>query len=96
MDQAVGLSYGYRTSISDPVGMRSGSISLIGVDGRLNDVLFTDLIEFVGGGPESLDQILADDNAVVISEGLALGLAVPLGGTVKAARGRHCPHHSWL
>jgi putative ABC transport system permease protein len=83
MDQAVGLSYGYRTSISDPVGMRSGSISLIGVDGRLNDVLFTDLIEFVGGGPEALDQILADDNAIVISEGLAQGLAVPLGGIVK-------------
>ncbi len=83
MGQAVGLSYGYRTGISDPVGMRSGSISLIGVDGRLNDVLFPDLIEFVGGGPETLDQILADDKAIVISEGLAEGLAVPLGGIVK-------------
>ena len=83
MDQAVGLTYGYRTSISDPVGMRSGSISLIGVDGRLNDVLFPDLIEFVGGDRNSLDQILADDNAIVVSEGLAAGLAVPLGGIVK-------------
>ncbi len=83
MDQAVGLSYGYRTSISDPVGMRTGSIRLIGVDGRLNDVLFTDLIEFVAGGSQSLDQILADDKAIIISEGLAQGLAVPLDGTVK-------------
>ncbi|WP_420640858.1 ABC transporter permease [Candidatus Leptofilum sp.] len=83
MDQAVGLSYGYRTSISDPVGMRSGSVALIGVDGRLNDVLFADMVEFVGGGPESLDQILTDDSAIVISEGLAEGLAVPLGGIVK-------------
>ncbi|MCA9897292.1 MAG: ABC transporter permease [Ardenticatenaceae bacterium] len=83
MDQAVGLTYGYRTSISDPVGMRSGSISLVGVDGRLNDVLFGEMIEFVGGGPDSLDQILADDSAIVISQGLAEGLAVPLGGIVK-------------
>jgi hypothetical protein len=83
MDQAVGLTYGYGTRISDPVGMRTGSISLIGVDGRLNDVLFTDMIEFIGGGPESLDQLLNDDNVVVISEGLAQGLAVPLGGIVK-------------
>jgi hypothetical protein len=83
MDQAVGITYGYRTGVSDPVGMRSGSVSLLGVDGRLNDVLFADLIEFAGGGPEALDQILADDNAIVISEGLAQGLAVPLGGIVK-------------
>ena len=83
IDQAVGLSHDYRTSVSDPVGMRSGSVSLVGVDGRLNDVLFTDLIEFTGGGPESLDQILADDNAIIIGEGLAQGLAVPLGGIVK-------------
>ena len=83
MDQAVGLTYGYRTNVSDPVGMRNGSISLIGVDGRLSDVLFTDLVEFVGDGPESLNQILSNDNAIVISEGLAEGLAVPLGGIVK-------------
>lgn len=83
MDQAVGLTYGYGTRVSDPVGMRTGSISLIGVDGRLNDVLFADMVEFIGGGPESLDQLLDDDNVVVISEGLAQGLAVPLGGIIK-------------
>jgi putative ABC transport system permease protein len=83
MDQAVGLTYSYRTSVSDPVGMRSGSISLTGVDGRLRDVLFIDLIEFVGGDVGSLNQIIDDPYAVVISEGLAEGLAVPLGGIIK-------------
>lgn len=83
MDQAVGLTYGYRTTISDPVGMRSGSIELTGVDGRLQDVLFSDFIEFAGGSPDTLNQILEDSNAIIISEGLAEGLAVPLGGIVK-------------
>ena len=91
MDQAVGLTYGYGTSASDPVGMRSGTISLTGVDGRLQDVLFNDLVEFVGGGPDTLDQILADSSAVVISEGLADALAVPLGGIVKV-RGAGLDH----
>jgi ABC-type antimicrobial peptide transport system permease subunit len=87
MDQAVGLTYSYRTSVSDAVGMRSGSIALTGVDGRLRDVLFTDLIEFVGGDVTSLDEIMTDSNAVVISEGLADGLAVPLGGIIKVQGG---------
>ena len=81
--KAVGMTHGYSTRVSDPVGMRSGWLKLEGVTGDLNDVLYDDMMIFVAGGPDALNQILADPRAVVISQGMAEGLAVPLGGTIK-------------
>ena len=46
-------------------------------------MLYDDLMIFTAGGPDALTQILADPTAVVISQGMAEGLAVPLGGTIK-------------
>jgi hypothetical protein len=46
--------------------MRSASSSVLGVDGRLNDVLYTVFIVFVAGSPTALDEILNDPNAIVI------------------------------
>ncbi|MCB8943228.1 MAG: ABC transporter permease [Ardenticatenaceae bacterium] len=83
VEQTVGLTYGYGTRVSDSVGLRSAGATVVGVDGRLNDVLYTDFIEFVGGTPAALDEILNDPGAVVISEGLADYLSIPLGGLVK-------------
>lgn len=83
IDQAVGLSSGFTTGVSDAVGLRSAGVTVIGVDGRLNDVLFTDMMEFAAGGPAALDQILTDPQAVIISEGLAQYLAVEPGGLIK-------------
>jgi ABC-type antimicrobial peptide transport system permease subunit len=83
IDQSVGLTYNYSSRAADPVGMRSASVSVTGVDGRLNDVLFDDMMEFAAGGPDSLDRILAEPNTVVISEGLADYLAVALGDSIK-------------
>jgi putative ABC transport system permease protein len=83
IEQTVGLSYDYNTNVSDLVGMRSASTTVLGVDGRLNDVLYTDFIEFVAGSPTALDEILTDPNAIVISEGLANYLAISLGSTIK-------------
>ncbi|MEJ2210375.1 MAG: FtsX-like permease family protein [Anaerolineae bacterium] len=82
LDEAVGLSYGYGAQVSDAVGMRSGWLTLIGVSGDLSDVLYGDLMIWTAGGPAALSQILADPSAVVISRGMAEGLAVPLGGTI--------------
>jgi ABC-type antimicrobial peptide transport system permease subunit len=82
LDEAVGLSYGYGAQVSDAVGMRSGWLTLIGVSGDLSDVLYGDLTIWTAGGPAALSQILADPSAVVISQGMAEGLAVPLGGTI--------------
>ncbi|MBN1319005.1 MAG: ABC transporter permease, partial [Anaerolineales bacterium] len=83
LDRMVGLSYPYTSQVSDLVGMRSVNSRVIGVDGDLYDVLYTDLIEFAAGSPESLKEILDDPNAVIIGEGLADYLAVPLGGVIR-------------
>lgn len=85
VDQSVGLTYGYRTNVSDPVGFKTAGITAYGVDGHLNDVLFTDLMAFSAGGPEALDALLDDPETVVISQGLADHLAVSLGDTIKIA-----------
>ncbi len=83
IDQSVGLTYRYFSRASDPVGMRSASVTARGIDGRLNNVLFTDMMEFSAGGFESLDRILEEPGTVVISEGLAEYLAVSLGDSIK-------------
>jgi len=80
---AVGLTYDYVTQVSDAVGMRTGTLTLVGVTGDLNDVLYGDMMIFATGGPAALMQILTDPAAVVISQGMAEGLAVPLGGSIK-------------
>ncbi|MEM7343661.1 MAG: ABC transporter permease, partial [Chloroflexota bacterium] len=83
IDQAVGLTYAYSTNVADVVGTRTGQLSLVGVVGDLNTVLYEDQVVFTAGGPDSLRQILNDPSAVIISQGMAEGLAVPLGGTIK-------------
>jgi ABC-type antimicrobial peptide transport system permease subunit len=80
---AAGLSYSYGARATDPVAMRQARTSVVGVSGRMQDVLFQDLITFVAGGPEALDLILEDPRAVIIGEGLAEHLAIPLGGVIK-------------
>jgi hypothetical protein len=83
IENAVGVTYEYWSQVSDVVGMRDGRLRLVGVMGDLNDVLYKDLTVFTAGGPTALTRILADPTAVIISEGMAEGLAIPLGGTVK-------------
>ena len=82
IEDAIGLTYDYGAKVSDAVEMRSGWLNLVGVTGDLNDVLYDDLMIFTAGGPDALTQILVDPTAVVISQGMAEGLAVPLGGTI--------------
>jgi ABC-type antimicrobial peptide transport system permease subunit len=83
IDQSVGLTYEYYNRASDAVGMRAASVGVIGIDGRLNDVLFSEMMEFTAGGTVSLDRILEEPNTIVISEGLAEYLAVSLGDSIK-------------
>jgi len=82
---AVGLSSGYHAGVTDPVGMRRSQVRVFGVTGRLQEVLFEEYVAFAAGGPESLDEILENPRAVIIGEGLAEHLAVPLGGVIKLA-----------
>jgi ABC-type lipoprotein release transport system permease subunit len=45
--------------------------------------MFAEVMEFVAGGPEALDELLTDPTAVVISEGLAAHLSVGLGERIN-------------
>ena len=78
----VGLTDQYRNRIYDSVEMRSGRMRLIGVTGDLGKALYSDLVAFSSGGPESLKRMLSEPNAIIISRGMAEGLAIPLGGTL--------------
>ena len=83
IEDSVGLTHEYRAQVSDAVGMRNGELTLVGVTGDLNEVLFADMMIFTAGGSDALAQILTDPTSVVISQGMAEGLAVPLGGSIK-------------
>jgi ABC-type lipoprotein release transport system permease subunit len=83
VERMVGVSRPFESRASDSVNMRSASVTAYGLTGDLNDVVYRDMMEFVGGGPASLQTILAEPDTVIISEGLAQHLALPLGGIVK-------------
>ena len=91
VNDAVGITRGYSAQISDSVGMRSESITLNGLTGDLNNVLFDQYVEFVGSDSAALSRIVDDDTGIIISEGLSEILAVPLGGTIKI-RGEGLDH----
>lgn len=91
IDKTAGLTYGFNSRVEDTVGFRGAGLTIYGVDGFLTDVLFTPLMEFVGGGPEALDALAQDPNAIIISEGLAQHLAVTMGDVIKV-RGEGTDH----
>jgi ABC-type lipoprotein release transport system permease subunit len=83
IQDAVGLTYAYRAEVTDPVALRGGQLELVGLTGDLAQVLFRDLTLFAQGDLGSLNRLLEDPYAVVISEGMSQGLAIPLGGTLR-------------
>ncbi len=91
INQVVGITYNYAANVSDPVGLRSAPTAVYGVNGRLQDVLFTDMMEFVAGGDTAFDELEADATAVIISEGLAEHLAITPGSILKL-RGEGLDH----
>lgn len=83
IDRAVGITHDYTVGVGDAVDMRSSSLTLLGVTGDLNQVLFSDMIIMTAGGTEALTRIVNDSYAVVISEATAEALAVQLGETLQ-------------
>jgi hypothetical protein len=65
------VSYPYRTSVRDDVGLRDVGIEIYTIDGNLNHITYDEGIEWVAGGPQSFDEVLADPDAVIISQGLS-------------------------
>ena len=79
----IGLTRDYPINVGDAVDMRTNNLSLIGVTGDLNEVMYGDMVIMTGGGTEALSRIAADPYAIVISEAAAETLAIPLGGVIK-------------
>jgi ABC-type antimicrobial peptide transport system permease subunit len=67
----VAVSYPYRTSVRDDVGLRDVGIEVYSIDGNLNDITYAEGIQWVAGGPQSFVEVLANSDAVIISQGLS-------------------------
>jgi hypothetical protein len=83
--RTVGLTYSYRAKTADDVDVRSAQVGYIGLTGSLNGIVYPDTVEFLGSGPEVLDQVVNEKDTVIISEGLAEHLQVPLGGMIHVS-----------
>ena len=93
--RSAALTFEYDTRISDPLGFKSAAVAVRGVEGRLDEVLFTDIVDFAAGDPRALGELTADPGAIIISEGLAEHLAVSLGGMVRV-QGEGLDHDAQL
>ena len=79
VDEMVGVTPTFGAQITDAIGVRRGEASVVGVTGDLGQVLYRDMMVFSEGGPESLTLLATDPHAIIISEGMAKGLAVEVG-----------------
>ena len=88
----VGIADGFQDSqASDRINLRTSRVSLVGVQGDLNQVLFTSLFRWSEGNGAALTQILNDPNAVIISQGLSEALDLHAGETIRI-RGNGIDH----
>ena len=82
--QTAALTFEYASVIRDELGFRRAGVQVRGVEGPLEQIIFSDMTEFVAGdAQQAFAALQADPRAVIISEGLAEHLAVGLGDTVK-------------
>ncbi len=79
----VAVSYRFGTTIRDNVGLRDVGIRVYGLDGNLAPLTYDEGVEWIAGGPQSFDQLLADPSAVIVSEGLAEYFERGVGDTLR-------------
>ncbi len=66
-------------TVGDQIQMRTARTSLIGVEGDLNQVLYSDLFRWTEGNSSALTRIVTDTNAAIISQGLSQSLDLHVG-----------------
>jgi ABC-type antimicrobial peptide transport system permease subunit len=76
------LSAPYRAQARDGVGLREVSVSAVGVDGDLREVLYPEAIEMQAGGPEALARLATEPGTAVIGAGLATFFDRGVGDTL--------------
>ena len=71
--------------VTDDIALRSATVSLIGVQGDLREVLYTNLFRWTGGNVAALSTMVTDPNAAIISEGLSQALDLKVGDVIKVS-----------
>jgi putative ABC transport system permease protein len=65
--------------VSDRIGLRTARVSVVGVDGDLSKVLYSNLYRWSEGNVSALTRIVTDTDAVIISLGLSQSLDLHVG-----------------
>jgi len=90
--RVVGIADGFQSSqASDRISLRASRVSLVGVQGDLNQVLFTSLFRWTEGDGTALTRITTDPDAAIISQGLAEALDLHVGDIIRV-RGNGIDH----
>ncbi len=82
----VAVTYRFGTSIRDDVGLRDVRVGVYGLDGghsNLAEISYPEGVKWLAGGPASFEQVQADPNAVIVSQGLAEYFKRGLGSNLR-------------
>lgn len=79
----VAVTYRFDASIRDDVGLRDVGVRVYGLDGPLAEITYPEGIEWIAGGPASFDRVLADPNAIIVSQGLSEHFERGLGDSLR-------------
>ena len=79
----IAVTYRFDTAIQDDVGLRNVGVRVYGTDANLAQITYDEGVEWLSGGPTSFDEVLADSNAVIISEGLSEFFERRIGDTLR-------------
>ena len=69
-------------TVGDRISLRTARVSLVGVQGDLNLVLYSDLERWIEGDRTTLTRIVTDTNAAIISQGLSQSLDLHVGDSL--------------
>ncbi|HXV44290.1 MAG TPA: ABC transporter permease, partial [Anaerolineae bacterium] len=87
----VAVTHHLDTTIRDDVGLRNVGVRVYGVDGNLTEIVYPEGIEWIMGDPASFDELAADPNAVIVSQGLSDYFERGVGDTLRL-RGEGLDH----
>jgi ABC-type antimicrobial peptide transport system permease subunit len=76
------VTYRFDTRVRDAVGLRNVSGRIFGTDGNLAAISYQEGVEWIAGGPASFDELVADPNTVIVSQGLSEFFERGIGDTL--------------
>jgi ABC-type antimicrobial peptide transport system permease subunit/multidrug efflux pump subunit AcrA (membrane-fusion protein) len=80
---AVGVTSAYRADLTNKVTLRTTSVSLQGLTGTLDGIVYSDLAEYYAGGPEMFDIIFREPDTIILGAGYAAYMDVSVGDVIK-------------